>query len=105
MAALRSRVGAKVEALVCLLNTKALRIVQTYVVGSYAQGRQTEGSDIDLALVPNQFEGDFFKDLCKLRPVVTKTDTDIETRPFSPTDFTKDDPFVKEIMETGIRIV
>ncbi|NUM74750.1 nucleotidyltransferase domain-containing protein [candidate division KSB1 bacterium] len=105
MAALPNSVRAKVEELIRLLNTNDLKILQAYVFGSYARGRQTEWSDIDLALVSDRFEGNFFNDRCKLSPFVIKIDTGIETHPFSPRDFTKDNPFVEEIIETGIRIV
>ncbi|MDZ7289571.1 MAG: nucleotidyltransferase domain-containing protein [candidate division KSB1 bacterium] len=87
------------------MNANNLPIRQAYIFGSYATGQQTEWSDIDLALVSDRFEGNFFYDRCKLSPYVIKIDTDIETHPFRPEDFTKDNPFVEEIIETGIRIV
>jgi hypothetical protein len=31
-------------------------------------------------------------------------DNRIEPHPFLPTDFTRDNPFAKEILETGVRI-
>lgn len=80
-------------------------LLQAYIFGSYAKGRQTEWSDIDLALVSDRFEGNFFYDRCKLSPYVIKINTDIETHPFRPEDFTKENPFVEEIIETGIQII
>jgi predicted nucleotidyltransferase len=104
MATLPDKVRTSVEEFIRQLNANNLPIRQAYIFGSYAKGQQTEWSDIDLALVSDQFEGNFFYDRCKLSPYVIKIDTDIETHPFRPEDFTKDNPFVEEIIETGIQI-
>jgi predicted nucleotidyltransferase len=87
------------------LNTANLIIREAYVFGSYAQGRQNEWSDIDLALVSDQFEGNFFNDRSKLSSYVVRTDSDIETHPFRTEDFNAGNPFVEEILRTGVRIV
>jgi hypothetical protein len=46
-----------------------------------------------------------FNDYCKMSPYLIKADTSLEVHPFRPEDFAKDNPFVEEILETGIRIV
>lgn len=104
MATLPDRVRTSVEEFIRQLNANNLPIRQAYIFGSYAKGRPSKWSDIDVALVSDKFEGDMFNDRCKLSPYVIKIDTDIETHPFSPEDFTEDNPFVKEIIRTGIRI-
>jgi predicted nucleotidyltransferase len=75
-----------------------------YLFGSYAGGNPREYSDIDLALVSDAFEGDRFSDRQKLNRFILKTSSDIEVHPFKTEDFTEDNPFVKEIIETGIKI-
>src|SRR5574341_420952 len=105
MATLPHKVRASAEEFVRQLNANNLLILQAFVFGSYAKGQQSEWSDIDLALISDQFEGDMFNDRRKLSPFGIKIDTDIETHPFRPEDFTPDNPFVEEILETGIRIV
>ncbi len=104
MVTLPNDVRENVAEFIRQLNANNITILQAYVFGSYAQGRQTEWSDIDLALVSDQFEGDFFNDRSKIIPFVIKMNKYIEAHPFAPTDFTADDPFVEEIIETGIKI-
>ncbi len=104
MANLPDQVRASVDLLIQRLNAANLLIREAYVFGSYAQGRQTEWSDIDLALISDQFEGNFFYDRSKLSPYVIRTDSDIETHPFRPEDFNVGNPFVEEILRTGVRV-
>jgi predicted nucleotidyltransferase len=98
-------VRASVEELVRLLVANNIIVRQAIVFGSYAKGQQTEWSDIDVALVSDQFEGNRFYDYHKLSPFLIKVDYSLEVHPFRPEDFTKDNPFVEEIIETGIQIV
>ena len=44
------------------------------------------------------------KDRDKIRPIKLSISSDLEVLPYTPEDFTEDDPFVKEIIETGIEI-
>jgi predicted nucleotidyltransferase len=76
-----------------------------FLFGSYAKGTYDEWSDIDLALISDIFEGSRMRDKRKIRPITLSVSSDIEVLPYSPEDFTPDDPFVKEILEAGIRIV
>ena len=105
MVTIPANVRATVEEFIRQLNADNLRILRAYIFGSYAKGQQSKWSDIDVALVSDQFEGDMFNDRCKLSPYVVRIDADIETHPFSTKDFTEDNPFVEEIIKTGIRIV
>jgi len=105
MVTLPDSVRQSVECFIHMLNANNMAVRQAYIFGSYAKGQQTEWSDIDLALISDHFEGNRFYDHCKLSPYLIKADTSLEVHPFRPEDFTKDDPFVEEIIETGIRIV
>ena len=76
-----------------------------YLFGSYANGSAKEYSDVDLAIVSDKFEGSRFFDKQKLNKYILKTSIDLEIHPFKTEDFTDDNPFVKEILQTGLKIV
>lgn len=76
-----------------------------YLFGSYANGSAKEYSDVDLAIVSDKFEGSRFFDKKKLNKYLLKTSIDLEIHPFKTEDFTEDNPFVKEIIKTGLKIV
>lgn len=82
-----------------------VRISEAVLFGSYAKGTNNEWSDIDIAVVSEDFEGISFYDCQKLTDAMLRTSVDIETHPYRPEDFTADNPFVKEILKHGIRIV
>ena len=74
--------------------------------GSFAKGTQHEWSDIDVALVADEFSGFTFND-CDLFPYVgiKKPYIRIEAKTY-PTDyFQEGDPFINEIKKTGIKII
>jgi predicted nucleotidyltransferase len=105
MAVISNRVRAAVDELIQQLNANNLLIRQAFIFGSYAKGQQSKWSDIDVALVSDRFEGNMFNDYCKMSPYLIKANPSLEIHPFRPEDFTRDNPFVEEIIETGIRIV
>lgn len=76
-----------------------------YLFGSYANGTAKEYSDVDLAIVSDKFEGSRFFDKQKLNKYILRTSIDLEVHPFKTEDFTEDNPFVKEILQTGLRLV
>lgn len=80
-------------------------IKTVYLFGSYANGNAREYSDVDLAIVSDKFEGSRFFDKKKLNKYILKTSIDLEVHPFRTVDFTEDNPFVKEIIHTGLKIV
>ncbi|MHB8853960.1 MAG: nucleotidyltransferase domain-containing protein [Ignavibacteriaceae bacterium] len=76
-----------------------------YLFGSYAKGNAGENSDIDIAIISDKFEGRRFWDREKLGKYIIKSSFDLEVHPYKTEDFTEDDPFVKEIIRTGQKIV
>jgi predicted nucleotidyltransferase len=80
-----------------------LRTVILY--GSFAKGTQHEWSDIDIALVSDEFTGFTFDDK-KLFPYIGKDPyIRIEAMTY-PTDyFRESDPFIEEIKKDGIVIL
>ncbi|MBN1615069.1 MAG: nucleotidyltransferase domain-containing protein [Deltaproteobacteria bacterium] len=87
------------------LETIGIHVQQAILFGSYANGTHDEWSDIDLAIVSEDFEGNRFEDRNKIRKITLRVNSDISPMPFRPEDFNDSDYFVKEILETGIRII
>ena len=87
------------------LRDHGFQIQDAILFGSYGSGRANQWSDIDLALVSDEFEGVRFKDKNKIRKITISVSTDLEVLPFNPRDFTPSNPLVKEILDTGIRMV
>lgn len=87
------------------LKKNNIPIREAVLFGSYARGNYHDWSDIDLALVSDAFEGERFRDRNKIRRIKLAVSCDLEPLPYRPEDFTSDDPFVKKIKETGMRVV
>ncbi|MCK9279929.1 MAG: nucleotidyltransferase domain-containing protein [Melioribacteraceae bacterium] len=87
------------------LASKEFPVKSLYLFGSYARGNARDSSDIDIAFVSDKFEGKRFWDREKLGKYLIKSSYDLEVHPFRTEDFTEDDPFVKEIIKTGVRII
>ena len=81
-----------------------INLKKVILYGSFAKGMQHEWSDIDVALVADEFEGlpsdhNYFAHIGIKKPYLR-----IETNTY-PTDyFQEGDPFVEEIKNTGIEI-
>lgn len=71
--------------------------------GSYARNTATEWSDVDLALVSDNFTGMIIEDNRKISRANIKF-VDIEPHMFSSAYFEEGDPFIEEIIRTGKEI-
>lgn len=80
-----------------------ITVERAILFGSYAKGIAKRYSDIDLAIVSNSFNDNPLKNRSILTPVNIKF-TKIEPHTFALKDFKKSDPFVEEILKTGIEI-
>jgi len=79
-----------------------MQIEQVYLFGSYAKGNPHKDSDIDVALVVNQWQGDYFEVMPMLWRVRRDVDMRIEPHVIVPQeDYTG---FLNEIQRTGILI-
>ncbi|MFA7289058.1 MAG: hypothetical protein WC055_09265 [Melioribacteraceae bacterium] len=67
--------------------------------------KQKLNSSISSQIDGYKFEGKRFWDLEKSGKYLIKSSYDLEVHPFRTEDFSEDDPFVKEIIETGVRII
>jgi len=100
----REEIRRIAEQYVRLINA-AMKVKKAYLYGSAVSGRFTKNSDIDIAIVADDFSGDVIEDLLMLMKLRRQIDNRIEPHPFKPDDFELDDPFVAEIISTGIEIM
>ena len=71
--------------------------------GSYARGEQREWSDIDVALVADEFIGVGFEDIKRFIDVTIQMPFFfIESHTFNTKEFAQGSPFIEEIRRTGI---
>jgi uncharacterized protein len=79
--------------------------VKAYVFGSYAKDRQNIDSDIDIAIIINEMnDADRFDMQVKLLLLASGFDPRIEPHPISSDDLGQGNPFVYEIVRTGIEV-
>ena len=86
------------------LSKNNIKIEQAVLFGSYAQGTFNSWSDIDLAIVSKAFHGERFSDRSIIRRIKLKVSSELEAIPYNPADVTIDNPFVKKILETGVKV-
>ena len=85
------------------IRSQSVALRKVILFGSYARNEQREFSDIDVALVADEFTGFGFQDVGLIGAAITqKPFVDIEPHTFSPEQFTDWNPFVQEIKRTGI---
>ena len=76
-----------------------MNVESVYLFGSFVNGNHDRDSDIDIAVITDDFSGDIVEDTLKLMKIRRKVDTRIEPHPLR-----KDNPFVREVIATGRRI-
>lgn len=97
-------VKIKIEKLLSLLESKNIRIKKAILFGSYAAGNFNEWSDIDLALVSDDFSGNSFIDKLSLIDLVFVSGKDLSLVTFTTKDY-YDSLFARdEIEKKGIII-
>jgi len=83
-----------------------LNLKRVVLYGSYSRNEQHEWSDIDVAFVADEFKNIGFEDVkLFVRQLVKYPHLNISPRTYNTKDFTPErDPFVEEILRTGIEI-
>lgn len=84
------------------LLSKEMLFDKMILFGSYAKGNQREDSDIDVAIVVNKIQGDYFS----TRPLLWRIRREVDDR-IEPVilEISHDESgFLKEVMENGILI-
>ncbi len=88
-----------------VLDQNGIILSDALLFGSYAKDEARQYSDIDLAIVSDIFEGIRFTDKKKIQKFTLRVSSDLSVLPFNPKDFTNDNPLVREILETGVRVL
>ena len=105
MAQVSDEIISKLRKFINYIENSHIHVEQAILFGSYAKGTNNKWSNIDIALVSKDFEGNRYYDLDKLTDACFAIDTDISPLPFRPEDFTTDDLFVREILKDGISLM
>jgi predicted nucleotidyltransferase len=82
-------------------------IDKVYLYGSYASGAAQWDSDVDLCFFSDAFDtGHIFETLDKLWKLAGKYNKELSIEPnaFPSAELQNDNPFVKEILRTGLEI-
>ena len=88
-----------------LIKEKYSEIERVFLFGSYAKGKTTEDSDIDVALIFSTLDDTKRFDIqVQLMMLAAQIDSRIEPHPISHNDFDSGNPFVAEIKKTGIEV-
>jgi len=86
------------------LNENNIRIKKALIFGSQTLQRANEWSDIDIALVSDDFEGIRYKDKDKIRKITLSISPMLSPLPFKTEDFSGQDPLVRHILKTGTEL-
>ncbi|MEW5693369.1 MAG: nucleotidyltransferase domain-containing protein [Candidatus Hydrogenedentota bacterium] len=87
------------------LEKNNIHITDAVLFGSYTNGNPHQYSDIDIALVSENFCGIRFLDRKNIADITLIIDHRISPLPFRPEEFNDNSLFVKEILTTGKRIL
>lgn len=102
-----------------IINRQIMEIVQKYVekvcenykieaiilFGSYAKGIEREDSDIDIAIITDDFNNDIFDEQLNLKKLRWEIDLRIEPHLIRIEDYKEvSTPFIKEVIDTGIKV-
>lgn len=98
-------VYANIKKYLDTLRENKIAVWRLYIFGSHAKGTAQPESDIDLAVFWDQDEIDDFDADVQLMRLTRNVALDIEPHSFSKKDFENPDPFIKEIITTGERII
>ena len=82
---------------------KRYNVTAIILFGSYAKGTENEDSDIDIAVISDDFE-DIYDCMAILMGMTWDIDARIEPHPIKMKDFEEGNPFVQEIIDTGIKV-
>jgi len=83
---------------------KRYRISAAYLYGSQAKGTSSSWSDIDVALISEDFSDDLFDERLALMRLAARIDDRIEPCPFTKESFNENDPIASDIQRHGIRM-
>ena len=102
---LRRSIQERVNQFIHVLRKRGIKVSQVILFGSHAKGKANAESDLDIAIISEQFGEDPTEEMMLLRKLALTVDSHIEPIPLSPQDL-KDhySSLVEEIKRYGIRI-
>ncbi len=83
--------------------SKGINLKKVILYGSYAKNLQREDSDIDVAIVADEFIGFAYEDIKLINDILLKN-INIQPKTYPTEYFNQGDPFIEEIKKTGIEI-
>lgn len=86
------------------LEQEDIHVQSAFLFGSRAGRQFDQWSDIDIALVSDDFAGNRFMDKERIRKITLAVSPLLSPIPFATPDFTDEDPFVRHIRETGVSV-
>lgn len=95
----------KIKKYIDLLEKNHIKVWRVYLYGSYAKNTYDSESDIDLAIFLDKDDLDGFDEDARLMKLRRNVDVRIEPHPFARSDFDETNPYIKEIIRTGDRII
>jgi predicted nucleotidyltransferase len=87
------------------LQRSGLRLTAAYLYGSHADGTACPDSDIDVALISEDFHGNWLEDHQMILDALLQCDARIEPVRFRPEQFQDEHPLVWEIKNKGIKLL
>lgn len=85
------------------LRQKGLHIRSVFLFGSFANGSERPSSDIDLAIVADEFTGFGWLDLGMMEEELIDY-LDIHPKTYKTSYFQDGDPFIEEVIKSGIKL-
>ena len=83
---------------------KQYKVKEIILFGSYAKGTENKDSDIDIAVVSDDFDY-VFDCMAELMGMTWDIDARIEPHPITEEDYKNvSNPFVQEVIDTGIKV-
>lgn len=96
-----------IKRLIDALTKKNIRANKIILYGSYAEGKNTEYSDIDIAIVSDDFGKDIIEEKMLLFRLGSRIDPRLEAIPLTPTALQEDTwvPLIYEIRTKGVDLL
>lgn len=104
MVKIPNEIKEKINQYITNLNKNNFKLKKVILFGSYISGKYSDWSDIDVALISDEFSGDRFEDRKRIARITLDVDYRIDPLPFNTKDFDYSNLFVKEIIDTGFVI-
>lgn len=95
----------EIKRLAAALKEAGINVKALYLYGSRVKGEAGRDSDIDVAIISEDFSGNLSADLKSVLPALKKSNVAIEPVFYRPEDFREEDPLVWEIQHSGVKVV